>query len=64
VEPLTVDGSAQDNVRDRVANITPMVEQILRTVSVLTSGGIPVKEFVEMRENLARIHVLSRTLSN
>jgi hypothetical protein len=64
VEPLKVDESAGDSVRERVAKITPMVEQILRTVSVLTSGGIPVKDFVEMRENLARIHMLSRSLRN
>jgi hypothetical protein len=41
-----------------------MAEQILKTVPLLAATGIPAKEFVEMRENLARIQVLTRTLQD
>ena len=62
VKPLEVEDVAQDSVRDRVTRITPMVEQITGTIAILGGGGIPAKEFAEMRENLARIHALSRIL--
>jgi len=61
-EPIEVDEPSGESVRDRVVQITPMVEQILETISTLTDGGIQIKEFVEMRENLAHIHALTRVL--
>jgi hypothetical protein len=62
VEPLAVDGSAEANVRERVAGIRPMVEQVTNTVPLLAGSSIPVQTFVELRQNLARIHLLSRSL--
>jgi hypothetical protein len=62
VKPLAVDGPAGESVRERAAGIRPMVEQITNTVPLLAGSGIPVKAFVEMRENLARLHLLSRSL--
>ena len=39
-----------------------MVEQILKTISTLTGGGIQIDEFVEVRENIAQIHALTQDL--
>ena len=61
-EPIEVGEPSQENVRDRVVQITPMVEQILETISTLTGGGVQIQEFVAMRENLAQINALTRVL--
>ena len=61
-EPLEVDEPSEESVRDRLVQITPMVEQILETISTLAGSGIPVQEFIQMRENLAQIHALSQVL--
>ena len=61
-EPLEVEEPSEESVRDRLVQITPMVEQILETVSTLAGSGIPVQEFIQMRENLAQIHALSQVL--
>jgi hypothetical protein len=62
VKPVEPGDTSPESVRDRVAKIKPMVEQITGTISILAGGGIPAKEFAEMRENLARLHLLSRSL--
>jgi hypothetical protein len=54
----------EGSVRERVSKIASMVEQILKNDSIVGGRRFPVKEFVEMRENLARIQMLSRTLRN
>ena len=61
-EPIEVDAPSAESVRDGMVEITPMVEQILEAISTLAGPGIQVQEFVEMRENLAEIHVLSRVM--
>ena len=63
-ERIEVEEPSEKSVRDRVVRITPMVVQILETISTLTGGGIQIDTFVEMRENLAQIHALSRILRN
>ncbi len=63
-EPIEVDEPSEESVRSRVLEITPMVEQILSTISTLTGGGIQIENFVAMRENLARIHALTRVLND
>jgi hypothetical protein len=64
VEPLEAAAPTGEAVREGLVNLSPMVDQILATITTLTGGGIPVKEFLEMRENLARIHAVSLTLRN
>ena len=61
-EPIEVDEPSEESIRSRVLRITPMVEQILKTISTLTGGGIQIEEFVAMRENLAQIHALTQVL--
>ncbi len=61
-EPIEVDEPSGESVRDQVVQITPMVEQILETISTLTGGGIQIEEFIAMRENLAQIHALTQVL--
>ena len=61
-EPIEVDEPSEESVRDWVLRITPIVEQILETISTLTGGGIQIEEFVAMRENLAQIHALTQVL--
>ena len=61
-EPLEIEGPAEESVRSRVMQITPMVEQILTTISTLSSSGIRIDEFVAMRENLAQIYALTQVL--
>ena len=63
-EPIEVDEFSQENVRDQVLQITPMVEQILDTISTLSGGGVQIEAFVAMRENLAQTHALTRALRN
>jgi hypothetical protein len=60
--PLEIEEDSGESVRERVTKITPMAQRILETISALKDGGIPAKEFVEMRHNLVRIHTLSRRL--
>ena len=61
-EPIEVDEPSEESLRDGVVEITPMVTQILESIETLQSGGIEVQTFVEMRENLAQIHALTRVL--
>ena len=60
-EPIAVEEPSGESFRDGLAQLTPMVEQILETISTLTGGvAVPVDQFVEMRTKLAQIHALSR----
>ncbi len=61
-EPVEVDAPSEEGLRDQLVQITPMVEQIVETISTLASGGINVQEFVAMRRNLAYIHALAQVL--
>ena len=61
-EPIEVDDPSEESVRNGVVQISPLVDQILDAISTLQSGGIQVEAFVEMWENLAWIHALSRVI--
>ena len=61
-EAVEVDAPSEESLRDQLVQITPMVEQIVATISTLASGGIQVQEFIAMRRNLAHIHTLSQVL--
>ncbi len=62
VEPIEVEDPSEGDVRSGLVELSPMVKQIVETIETFQGGGIQVEEFVEMRENLAQIHALSRVV--